>query len=429
MGMVILYGLAFMVFVVLGMPIAFALGASSLMGYILLDLPVAAMAQRIWTGLDKFALVAIPFFILAGDLMSTSGILERLLDFARLLVGRIRGALLYVNIVTSMLFGGINGSAVADASAVGSLLIPPTIREYKDASLAAAVTASSSVVGPIIPPSLPMLIYAFVAGNVSVAGLFLGGIVPGFMLGFGMMAVTYWIIRGKQYQAISKKYTAREKVRIVRRFCVAAVLPFIMVGGIVGGIFSPTEAGCIAVVYALFVGFFVTRELTLRDVYKALLKTTRTTSIVLIMISIANLATWWLSLQGVPSMLRNLFLDISSNSHVFLTLMCLLYLFVGLFIEAAAAMIMLVPVFLPVAELFGIHPVHFGLVTVLGLLIGLVTPPVALCLFISGNIAGAPIEHVFRSTIPLLLLQIGVLGIVAYFPQSYLWVPRLFGFG
>jgi tripartite ATP-independent transporter DctM subunit len=429
MGMVILYGLAFMVFVVLGMPIAFALGASSLMGYILLDLPVAAMAQRIWTGLDKFALVAIPFFILAGDLMSTSGILERLLDFARLLVGRIRGALFYVNIVTSMLFGGINGSAVADASAVGSLLIPPTIREYKDASLAAAVTASSSVVGPIIPPSLPMLIYAFVAGNVSVAGLFLGGIVPGFMLGFGMMAVTYWIIRGKQYQAISKKYTAREKVRIVRRFCVAAVLPFIMVGGIVGGIFSPTEAGCIAVVYALFVGFFVTRELTLPDVYKALLKTTSTTSIVLIMISIANLATWWLSLQGVPSMLRNLFLDISSNSHVFLTLMCLLYLFVGLFIEAAAAMIMLVPVFLPVAELFGIHPVHFGLVTVLGLLIGLVTPPVALCLFISGNIAGAPIEQVFRSTVPLLLLQIGVLGIVAYFPQSYLWVPRLFGFG
>jgi tripartite ATP-independent transporter DctM subunit len=312
---------------------------------------------------------------------------------------------------------------------VGSLLIPPTIREYKDADLAAAVTASSSVVGPIIPPSLPMLIYAFVAGNVSVAGLFLGGIVPGLMLGFGMMAVTYWIIRNKKYQTISKKYSIREKVRILGRFCVAAILPFIMVGGIVGGIFSPTEAGCIAVVYALFIGFFVTRELTLREVYKALLKTTSTTSIVLIMISIANLATWWLSLQGVPSMLRNLFLDISSNSYVFLTLMCLLYLFIGLFIEAAAAMIMLVPVFLPVAEIFNIHPVHFGLVTVLGLLIGLVTPPVALCLFIAGNIAGAPIERVFRSTIPLLLLQIAVLGIVTYFPQSYLWVPRLFGFG
>lgn len=420
--------ISFLGFVALSIPVAFSLGISISIVYYVSGQPLGAIPMRIWTGLDKFSLIAIPFFILAGEIMSTSGILDRLMDFARLIIGRLKGGLLYINILVSMLFGGINGSAVADTSAVGSLLIPSSIDEYGDRELAAAVTASSSVVGPIIPPSLPMLIYAFAAGNVSVAGLFLSGVVPGLLLGIGMMIATYFMIRNENYPKMKVDYSLKEVLIIIKKFLVAAVLPIIIVGGIVGGVFTPTEAGCIAVIYAITVGFFVTKELTFKKLYKNLIRATIVSSIVLIMISIANIVTWWLSIQGVPQLISSFFQQITDSTNIFLFLMIILYLLVGLFIEAAAAIIMLVPVFLPVAMVFGVHPLQFGILTVLGLLIGLVTPPVGLCLFISSSIAKSEIEKVFMKNLPLLGVQIGVLLIVAYFPELYLWVPRLFGF-
>jgi len=426
---VIFFLIAFLLLVLLSMPVAFALGVSTTFVIILGgDVPLGIIPHRLWTGLDKYAFVAIPLFILAGELMSSSGILIRLLDFARLLVGRIRGGLLQMNILVSMLFGGINGSAVADCSAVGSMLIPATIDEYKDPDFAAAVTACSAVVGPIIPPSLPMLIYVLAAGNVSIGGLFLGGVVPGIMLGVGMMIITYIVSKRHNYVTDKKSYSFQEVILILRRFILPALLPFIMVGGIVSGVFTPTEAGGIAVFYAILVGFCITKELTMKAFYQAFLRTTVVTAVVLMMISVSNISTWWLSTEHVPMIMSNFINSITSNSNVFILLMVTMFLVIGLFLEAAAAIIMLVPVFLPIAMSYHLDPIQFGLITCMGLLIGLVTPPVALCLFITSGIAKRPVEMVFKASVPLLIVNIAVLILIAYFPSTYLWVPKLFGY-
>ena len=428
MGTLIVFALLFLILVAISVPVAFALGGATMVVFLVSDHSLYLFTQRLWTGLDKFTLVAIPFFILAGELMSGSGILNRLLEFARLIVGRVKGGLLYINILVSMLFGGINGSAVADTSAIGSLLIKATSKEYDDPDLAAAVTACSSIVGPLIPPSLPMLIYAFAAANVSVAGLFLAGIVPGVAVGLALMGVTWGICRKRAFPVDRRNYTAREVGRILLRFTTAAILPIIMVAGIVGGIATPTEAGCIGIVYALLVGFFVTRELTLKAVYAAMVRTVVVTAIVMLLVSVGNASTWWITIEGVPVILRDGFTSLTSDPAVFLFLMVLLYLFIGMFIEQAAAMIMLVPVFAPLAARYDVDPLHFGLVTCLSLALGLVTPPVGLCLFVASGIAGSPIQRVFRVSIPYVVATGFVLIVVTFLPGSFLWLPRLFGF-
>lgn len=428
MSALALYFLAFIGLIAIAVPIAFALGLATLLVFVLTDQPLQLFTQRLWTGLDKFTLVAIPLFILAGELMGGSGILKRLLDFARLLVGRFKGSLLQINILVSMFFGGINGSAIADTSAVGSMMIKATKEEYGDAELAAAVTAVSSVVGPVIPPSLPMLIYAFAAGNVSIAALFLAGVVPGVLLGLSMMIVTAIIVRGKDYPVSTARYTLADVTRITGRFLIAAILPLIMVGGVVGGIATPTEAGCIAVVYALAVGFLVTRELSWRLVHEAMMRTIIVTAVVMIIISFGNVSTWWLTIAGVPRSLSSFLEGFTSSPYVFLALILVIYLAVGLFIEQAAAMVMLVPIFAPLATAYGIDPVHFGLFTCLALALGLVTPPVGLCLFIAGGIANVPIHRVFAAAVPYLVAMLMILLLVTFVPQIFMWLPRMMGF-
>jgi len=422
-----LYFVAFIGLIALSMPIAFALGFSTFAVFWIGDQPLPLYAQRLWTGLDKFPLVAIPLFILAGELMGGSGILSRLLDFARLLVGRIRGSLLHINILVSMFFGGINGSAIADTSAVGAMMIKATEREYGDADLAAATTAVSSVVGPIIPPSLPMLIYAFAAGNVSVAALFLAGIVPGVLLGVSMLVVTAILVRRKNYPISTQRYNLRDILRITARFSIAAVLPVIMVAGIVGGFATPTEAGSLAIVYALFIGFVVTRELTPRQLVLAMQRTVLVSAVVMIIIAFGNVSTWWLTIEGVPRAISAFMKAFTDSPVVFLAMMLVFYLIVGLFIEQAAAMVMLVPIFAPLATSYGIDPVHFGLFTCLTLALGLVTPPVGLCLFVASGIADVPIQRVFKAAIPHLVAMVMVLLLVTFVPQIYLWLPRAFG--
>lgn len=423
-----MFTVIFLILIAVSVPIGFALGIATLVGFVASGAPLDLFAQRLWTGLDSFSLIAIPFFVLAGELMGGSGILQRLLDLAKLLLGRIKGALLYINIFISMLFGGINGSAIADTSAVGSMLIPATKKEYKDGELAAAVTATSSVVGPIIPPSLPMLIYAFAAANVSVAGLFLAGIVPGILLGLSLMLVTYFLVRKRDFPKDSTKYTMKDVFKVLRRFSIAVVLPIIIVVGITAGIVTPTEAGCLGIIYALIIGFFVTKELTMKALYEAMLRTVIITAIVMILISIGNVMTWWISVEGIPAMISSLFQTMTGNAAIFLLLMLILYLFVGLFIEQAAAMIMLVPIFAPLATSYGIDPIHFGLFTVMALGFGLVTPPVGLCLFISSSIAKIPVQRVFVVSFPYLIAMLAVLLIITLFPPVFMWVPRMFGF-
>ncbi|MAM40771.1 MAG: C4-dicarboxylate ABC transporter permease, partial [Erythrobacter sp.] len=319
-----------------------------------------------------------------------------------------------------------NGAAIADTSVVGSMMIKATNEAYDDPELAAAVTAVSSVVGPIIPPSLPMLIYAFAAGNVSIAALFIAGIIPGVLIGLSLIVVTILIVRKKDYPVDRTRYSLRDAFRICRRFVLAAILPFIMVGGIVGGVATPTEAGCVAIIYALL--FFVTRELSMPQVYAATARTVIVTSVVMIIIAFGNVSTWWLTIERVPRAVSTSFQVATDSPVVFLMMMLALYLVIGLFVEQAAAMVMLVPIFAPLADKYGIDPVHFGLFTCLILALGLITPPVGLCLFISSSIAGVPVQRVFRASTPYLVAMMMVLALVTFVPQIYLWLPRAMGF-
>lgn len=419
----------FLALIVVGLPIAFALGIAGVAAFYLVnpDL-VALLPQRIFTGIDLFALIAIPFFILAGELMGGSGILNRIVVFAQATAGHIRGSMAQVTILVSMMFGWINGSGVAGASAVGSMLIPTMSEEYKNRSFASAVTACSSTVGPIIPPSVPMIIYALVAENVSVAGMFAAGVIPGIMIAVGMMVVTYFIARKRDYPAKRKNHTLSEWIVIVRRFLVAAILPVIMVGGIVGGIFTPVEAGAIAVLYALIVGLFITRSLNYEKISQALLNTGVISSVVFLMMGVANFASWIVTTEQVPMQAAAAISAITSNPLLFLLLVNIILLVVGLFFDAVAAMVMFVPILVPMANTFGIEPLHFGTLFVINLIIGLVTPPVGICLFITSGIAKAPILSVFRESLPYLAWLLIVLAIVTYVPQSYLWLPEMLGY-
>lgn len=424
-----LYVVLFLIFIVISVPIAFALGLSSVTVFWLTDQPLDLLAQRLWTGLDKFTLVAIPLFILTGELMSSSGILTRLLDFSRLILGRIKGSLLYINIMGSMFFGGVNGSAVADTSAIGSMLIPATTREYKDPELAAGLTSISSIIGPLIPPSLPMLIYAFTATNVSVSALFLAGVVPGILLGLVLMVTTYFVVKNKDYPKLQvSKYSVTDVMKIIGWFLVALILPVIMVAGIVGGVMTPTEAGAVGVLYAVFVGFFLTRELTFSLLYKSLYRTVIVSAIVMIMVSIGHVSVWWMSIEGFPGMIGDALVSFTDSPYIFLVLILIIYLFVGLFIDQTPAMIMLVPIFAPLAINYGIDPIHFGMVTVLSLAVGLVTPPVGICLFVSSSIANVPIHRVFKASTPYFVSLAIVLLIVTFVPDTYMWLPRMFGY-
>ncbi len=426
--LILLFVGIFLLLMLFSVPIAFSLGLATIVVFIIPDVPLDLLTARMYGGLNRFIFVAIPFFILAGELMTESGILIRLMDFTRLVVGRIKGGLFHMNILVSMIFGGINGSAIADTALVGSMLIPATSREYKDRDFTAAVTACSSVVGPVIPPSLPMLLYAFVAGNVSVGALFMAGVVPGIILAGGLMLITAFVIRKKDLPKLEYTYSFMDILKIVSRFSVTIMLPVIMVGGIVSGVFTPTESGCVAVFYALFVGFFITRELTFKKVYGALVRTTVVSGVVLFIISISCVTTWWLTIQRVPDQIIFFLESFITGKQMFLLVIVALLLFIGLFVEVGAGIILLVPILVPLSESYGVNPIQFGLMTCLGLLIGVVTPPVGICLYLSSSIAETRPEKVFKAALPLLALEGAVLLLITFFPQTYLWVPKLFGY-
>ena len=425
--LVVLAG-AFVFSVVIGIPIAFALGIAAWTSMLTAgNVPLYLIPQRMFTGVDSFILMAIPFFMLAGELMGSTGILDRLLKFADALVGHIRGGLAHVNIVASMIFAGISGSAVADASALGSVLIPAMREEY-DVDFGTAVTAGASTIGPIIPPSIPMIIYATSTAGISIAGLFLSGVIPGIMMGLGMMAIAYFIARKRQYPIRKGHLTSREFLGRLWRVLPALMMPVIVLGGILGGAFTPTEAGAVSVMYAVLVGLFVTRELKLSDIPPALLRAGTTTAIVFLLIATANGVSWLLSTRQVPILISAYLKSISPSPLVFLLVVNLFLLLVGCLMETAAALIMLVPILAPIAASYGIHPLHFGFLVVMNLVIGLLTPPVGVCLFVCCGIANISLERLVRAVWPHLVWQIIVLALVTYFPELALWIPRLFGY-
>ena len=427
--MALVMSLSFFLLLAIGTPIAFVLGSAGVLGFAVFDPSMLRLVpQRMYAAVDSFPIMAAPFFILAGELMGTSGILQRLIRFAESLVGHIRGGLAHVNIIASMIFAGISGSAIADASALGSALIPAMETRYKT-DFAAAVCAAAATIGPIIPPSIPMVIYAYVVGRVSIGGLFLAGVVPGILMGLGMMAIVYAIARKRGYRPEAHRASVREVATAARQAFWAMIMPLIVIGGILGGIFTATEAAAVAVGYALLVGGFITRELKWPHVVHALSRTVTVTAVVFLLIATSNIVSWILTISMVPAYLSAVLQSMSKSPAVFLLIVNIFLLIVGCLLDNVAAMIMIAPILAPIAAQYGIDPLHFGFVFVLNSVIGLLTPPVGAVLFVVCGISKAPIESVAKEVLPLLLWQIAVLFLVTYVPSVALGVPHLFGYG
>ncbi len=425
--MLLTLAVVFLLSLALGVPVAFCLGFTSLAALFMMDEPLIILAQRMFTGVDSFPLMAVPFFVLAGELMNRGGTTRRLIDFANVLVGRIPGGLAHTNIVASMFFGGISGSAVADAAAMGTILVPGMVRKGYPPGFSAAVTAASSTMGPIIPPSIFMVIMGVTTG-LSIGGLFAAGIVPGLMLGLSMMALSYVIAVRRKYPREDAAFTARRFGRELRAAGPALLAPFIILGGILGGVFTPTEAAAVAVLYALLLGMLVYRELTLRDLYEVLASSGVTTAVLLLIIGMANIFAWVLTAEEIPQRIAEAMLSITTNPYLILLLINVFLVFIGMFLEGGAAIIILAPTLLKVAVTVGIDPLHFGLMMVLNIVVGLLTPPLGVCLFVVCGVTGLSLGRITKAVLPFLVVEFAVLLLVTYVPSLILAIPRWLGY-
>jgi tripartite ATP-independent transporter DctM subunit len=416
--------ISFIVLIFLGVPVAFSLGLSSLVYLFLADIPLTIIPQKMFAGLNSFVLLCIPGFILAGNLMNAGGITDRIIKFANNLFGHIRGGLGLANVGSSMGFAGISGTALADTASIGAILIPAMKKEGYGAGFSAAVTASSSTVGPIIPPSLPMIIVGTLA-SVSIGDLFLAGALPGIMLGLGLMIPTYIISVKRNYPKGERKSFKVIFESFMGSFW-ALFMTIIILWGILGGYFTPTEASIIAVIYALVIGIFVYKELPIKKIPEIMLSSMTTTASIMLLVGFANLFGWIMVSEQIPQLVADAILGISENPIVVILLINLLLLFVGTFMETIAALVILFPVLMPVAAQVGMDPVQFGVMMVLNLVIGLVTPPVGVCLFVASQIGKVPIGRAARELVPFIGVSLVVLMLVAFVPQVSLFLPSLF---
>jgi tripartite ATP-independent transporter DctM subunit len=427
--MVLYYiGITFVLTMLIGMPIAFILGIIPL-GYLIFfgNMPLTIIGQALFNGADMFVLLAIPFFISASILMNRTGITGDLIKFADLIVGRLPGSLSHINIVSSMIFAGITGAAVADAAAIGGVLIPAMKKEGYTASYSAALTVAASIMGPIIPPSIIMVVYASITGD-SVGALFLAGFVPGIMIALSLILVAlYYAIKDKHPRR-TIKYTPKESINIIRRSLLALLMPVIIVGGILSGKFTPTEAAAIACTYGFIVGFFIYRKLTIKDLIDSLKEGAVISGVILLIIATAKLFGLMMSIEALPQQLAEIFMSITSNKYVFLLIVNIFLLFMGMIMETGAIVILLTPILIPIAIQYGIHPLHFALVVLVNVNIGLMTPPLGVCLFVVAPIAKISFESVVSRIFPFLAAELVVLFLITYIPEMILFVPRLFGF-
>ncbi len=425
MTLLVLFG-SFVLLLLLGVPIAFTLGISSLITVIWMDLPPLVVFQRMAAGMNVFALMAIPFFIYAGELMLHGGIADRLVRLANAAIGHVRGGLGLVNVVSSMLFGGISGSAVADASALGSTLIPIMRRKGYDADYAVNVTVTSATIGLTIPPSHNMIIYSIAAGGtVSVASLFLAGFVPGILTGFCLMVAAYVVAvrRGYPRDAFPGSVAL---LRAAVEALPGLITAVIIIGGVLSGVFTATESSAIAVIYALAVTAFFYRSLSREAFLTATRNAVRTTAIVLLVIGTAAAFGWLLALNQVPARLFELLRAISDNEYVLLLLINLILLFLGTFMDMAPLIVITTPIFLPIVTELGMDPVQFGIVLMINLGIGLVTPPVGSVLFVGCAVAKIRIEDTLRSIWPFYLALLAAVLLVTYVPAVSMTLPNLF---
>lgn len=420
--------ISFVLLIGIRVPIAYAIGLSAMIT-LLVSMPslpaLTTLAQRMATSLDSFALLAIPFFILAGQVMNQGGIARRLIAFAKAIVGPLPGGLAFVNIIACMLFGAISGSAVAAASAIGGFMNPMMKKEGYDKSFSAAVNITSATTGLIIPPSNILIIYSLASGGVSIAALFLAGYVPGILIGLALMLVA-------GMYSFLKKYPTEKSVGFTtffKRFFDALpslLLLVVVIGGIVAGIFTATEASAVAVVYT-FVLAFAYKEITFKDIAPIFLETAKTTAIVMLLIATSVAMSWVMSYESIPQELSTGLLSISDNPIVILIIINLILLFVGIFMDMTPAVLIFTPIFLPIVTQMGIDPIHFGIIMILNLCIGLCTPPVGSVLFVGCGVANLKIQQVIKPLLPLFIVMLVVLMLVTYIPELSLWVPKLFG--
>lgn len=419
-----LFGLSFAVALLAGLPVAVVLGLSSAVYILAADLPLAAIPQKMFAGMDSFVLLSIPAFVLAGNIMNGGGITDRIIRFSNSIVGHFRGGLAQTNIVGSMIFAGISGTAAADAASQGAVLIPGMVRAGYPVAYAAAVTAASAVVGPMIPPSVPMIIVGSLTG-ISVGQMFLAGAVPGVLLGLGMMVPAYILaVRDNHPRETWKGWC--EVWHSFKDAVWAMAMMALVLFGIVGGFFTPTEAAVIAVLYATVVGLFVYRELSWRHIPKLITDSAISGAAIMVLVGFASVFGWILASERVPQLLTEGIMAISSERWAVMILMNLLLLVVGMFMETIAALIILFPPLLAVATSVGIDPVHFATFAVLNLMIGLSTPPVGVCLFICASIARISIAEITRAVWPFLTSNLVVLALVTAIPGLSLWLPSLF---
>ena len=427
-GIVVLV-VSFFFLLTVGVPIAYSIGVAGVLTMLVhIDsLPaLTTYALRMASGLDSFALLAIPFFILAGNIMNSGGIALRLIDFAKVLVGRLPGGLAVVNVVANMLFGAISGSAAAAASAIGSIMTPEMRKAGYDPHFSAAVNISSATTGMTIPPSNVLIVYSLASGGVSVSALFMAGYLPGILTGIALMIVAA-LFAAKAGYPVGERVPFKEAIRCFFRAVPSLMLLVIVIGGILAGWFTATEASAIAVLYALLLSFFY-KELTWKELPEVLLRSARTTAIVLLLVATCTGLSWIMSYENIPQTVSRLLLAISDNPVVILLLINVILLAVGIFMDMTPAVVIFTPIFLPIAtQQLGMDPVHFGIMMVLNLCVGLCTPPVGSVLFIGCSVAGVRIDQVIRPLVPLFVAMVVVLLLVAFLPDLSLLIPRLFG--
>lgn len=417
------------VLLVLGIPIAFAIGFSTLATLMLTIDPgpaLTTMAQRMAGGLNSFALLAIPLFIVSGNLMAQGGIARRLIEFARALLGRLPGGLAFVNVIACTLFGAISGSAVAATSAVGGVMIPAMREEGHHRDFSAALSATASTTGLLIPPSNILIIYAVASGSVSIAALFVAGYIPGIMLALGLMALCAVRVKREGLPA-GQSYSPLQVLRASLDAMPSLLLVILIIGGIVGGIFTATEAGAIAVLYAFALAVLVYREVSFKELPALLLKSAETTAIVMLLIATSTAMSWLLAYENIPQAVSQGLLSITDNPLLILLLINLALLMIGAFLDMTPAVLIFTPIFLPVAEQLGMSPLQFGIMLVLNLCIGLCTPPVGSILFVSSAIGETTVGRIVKPLLPMYGVMFLVLLIVTYVPATVEWLPRLFG--
>ncbi len=416
----------FLITLFLGFPVAICLALTACAGLVFHDVSMLVVVQRMFKGFDSFSLLAVPFFVLAGDLMNKCGITQRLIDFSYMLVGRIPGGLAHANIAASMFFGGISGSAVADTAAIGSIMVPGMIRNGYDAGFSAAVTAASSTMGPIIPPSILMVIMGVTTG-MSIGGLFVAGIVPGLLLGVGMMIYSYFVSVRHNYPKDPNPLTLRRVIHEFYQAGPALFAPAIIMGGIMFGIFTPTEAAAVAVLYAFFLGLCY-RTIKLKDLAEVVSSSVITTAVLLLIIGTANAFAWLLAAEQIPNQLAAMIQSVTTNKFAILLLINVLLIFVGMFLEGGAAIIILSPTLLNVATQVGIEPLHFGMIMILNMAVGLLTPPLGVCLFVVCGVTKLDLSIVIKAVLPFVAVELLVLLLITYVPALCLTIPRLLGY-